>query len=115
MPPEPWSSMSWYPVHAAWDGGEAFIFDFRANAAADVLMLRLAPDGSEVLGPTEVGAITSIEDDASSFHTDPDTGTTWLATSYPDGVWLSGHERDGSPLPGPEPEGSVVIEAQGGA
>lgn len=109
----PWSILDWHPFHVGWDG-EAFVFDFVTNSVSDVLMLRLAPNGSEVLPPTEVGSITSIEDYASSFHTDPDTGTTWLATSHADGVWLSGHQRDGSPLPGTEPDGAVVIAAQGG-
>jgi hypothetical protein len=104
--------LQWGVFHLGWDGA-AFSLDFRSNSSPDVLMLRLAPDGSEVLAPTQVGSIATIERNSSSFHTDADTGTTWLASDAQDGVWLSGHLRDGSPLPGMEAEEYMLVRGQG--
>jgi hypothetical protein len=97
------------PFHAGFDL-EAFSFDF---LGAGVRLLRLGSDGIEVQAPTEVGSIASIEDDSSSFRTDPETGITWLGTDTSDGVWLSGHLRDGSPLPWTGPEQGRHVMPQG--
>ena len=108
----PWSIFDWRPLHVGWDG-EAFVFDFVGNTSIDVLMLRLAPDGTEVLAPTEVGSILSIEEDRTSIFTDAATGTTWMASSWDEGVWLSGHQRDGTALPGTGADEYVVVDGQG--
>ena len=108
----PWSSVTWHPFHAAWDGA-AFLFEF-FGTQGEVLAVRLAPDGSEMGAPTVVGAITTFWDDQSSFRTDPATGITWLASEMDDGgVWLTGHQRDGSALSWLGPEGWTLVEPQG--
>jgi hypothetical protein len=54
-----------------------------------------------------------VSDEHSWFQTDPETGISWLVSSAPGGIWLSGHLRDGTPLPGTEAEGGVLILPQG--
>ena len=98
--------------HVGWDG-EAFAVHAISQTSADVRLVRLSPEGNVVTPETAVGKITSIFQDESDIRTDPDTGTTWWVSWITGGVWLSGHLRDGTPLPGTEAGGGVLIVPQG--
>lgn len=104
----PWSVIEAAMFHVGFDG-EAFAV--HATDGPQVRLVRLAPDGTVVTPETGVGLITSLL--SSAFHTDGETGTTWLATPGEGGLWLSGHYRNGTPLAGTEADGGVVVSAQG--
>jgi hypothetical protein len=101
-------------VDIGWDG-EAFAVHGFINGLTglDLMLVRLAPDGAVVLPATRVGLITSVLEYYHDFQTDPVTGTTWVVSPAYTGVWVTGHLRDGTPLPGTEKDGGVLVEAQG--
>ena len=110
VPLSPWNILDAEIFHVGFDG-EAFAV--HAVRGSSVWLVRLGADGTEVTPPTEVGSIASIWEDSAAFHTDAETGRTWMATGLSGGLWLSGHERDGTLLEGTEANGGVLITAQG--
>ena len=104
----PWSPQEASWVHVGWDG-EAFAAHAIAQQSADLRLVRLAPDGSVLTPETYVGKIFSIWSNDISLRTDPLTGTTWMVSIYKPSVWLTGHLRDGTPLPGTEQNGGVAL------
>ncbi len=108
----PWPEIEVFPIDLGWDG-EAFAVHAVMQGEPKLRLIRLAPDGSVVTPDTEVGTFTSTGEIRSAFHTDPETGTSWVLSSYKPGVLLTGHLRDGSPIPGIGPTGSEVITANG--
>lgn len=98
--------------HVGWDG-EAFVVH-----SADVNVFQLTrfalKDGAIVrlTDKIDVGPVGSIY--GADFPTFADSGRSWLTTAYGDtGVWVSGHERDGSLLPGAVPDGGRIVQVTG--
>jgi hypothetical protein len=109
----PWSVAVARAFHLGWDG-EAFALHAASQTTLDVSFVRYDRYGVPLGPPIDVGRVGSIYPGDSYFWTDPESGTTWLASPGNDGVLLSGHLRDGTALPGTEATGSVLIQAQGG-
>jgi hypothetical protein len=108
----PWSRAEYAVFHVGWDG-EAFAVHAVSQSTPEVRLLRLLPDGTELGSVDYVGTITNIFYGESTAATDPVSGTTWFASNGDEGLWLSGHHRDGSLLEGTEAQGGFGLEGQG--
>jgi hypothetical protein len=110
----PWSLAEATLTHVGWDG-EAFAVHAKTQGQADLRLVRLAADGTVVTPETQVGTVTSTFtwEESADYQTDAQSGTSWMATSIDGGLWLSGHHRDGTLLPGTEAQGGVLVTAEG--
>lgn len=91
-----WPSTQLSLWELAWDG-EAFAAHFSAADESGIRLVRLAPGGTVLSGP-EVAGFVSVLPDAFGVATDSSTGRTAFVTQSNPGLFLSGHERDGTPL-----------------
>ena len=109
----PWTRLEATLRHVAWDG-EAFTI-FSHNVGQGTLrVVRLSVDGTLLTGPIETGSVTTVQEGRIDFHTDPETGITWVASAMNNAVWLTGIHRDGSLIDGIDPIlGGVAIEPNG--
>ena len=98
----PWSSLEASLLHVGWDGEAFSVFSFN-QADLSLRLVRLSVDGTLLLGPVDVGRVTSLQDNAYDFHTDAETGTTWAVSDLSEGIWLTGIERDGTLVEGMDP------------
>lgn len=104
------------PFFIGWDG-EAFVLDSLVHGTdGHIRTLRLAWDGASLMplgSPVEVGRISDVSEITSESMTDAVTGITWHASARLEGAWLSGHLRDGSPLPNSGPEQVLDLDSHG--
>ena len=107
----PWTRAEAAAFHVGWDG-ETFAVHALDLGSPGLRLARFSPDGALVQDRTVAGRVRSLEESYSAFHTDAETGRSWLATQGDVGPWLSAHERDGALLPGMEAQGGVVVEPQ---
>jgi hypothetical protein len=111
----PWPAEEGDLVDVGWDG-EAFALHGFWAAEPGYLLTRMRLDESgpvTVLAPKRVGTIGSIYEEFFHVVTDADSGITRAVNSRDDGVWLTGHHRDGTALAGTEADGGVPITTSG--
>lgn len=108
----PWPASEAALIHVGWDG-EAFAVHALSQSSSWMRLVRLAPDGTVVTPAVEFGTVTSVWEGYFAAETDPQSGTSWLVSSASGGLWLSGHLRDGQPLPGTEAQGGALVAGQG--
>jgi hypothetical protein len=107
----PWSAAQFVIWQLGWDG-EAFAVHIGSVNDGGIRLVRLSPEGAVLSGPDLVGS-ASILPDSYSVETDSASGRTVFASEGAPGVWLSGHERDGTPLFPSDPNLGAGIEAVG--
>jgi hypothetical protein len=107
----PWATSDYTLWEVAWDG-EAFAVHVASFSDSSMQLIRLTPDGTLLSGPTLAGS-SYIQPGTYSVETDSASGRTVFASEGAPGVWLSGHERDGTPLFPSDPNLGAGIEAVG--
>lgn len=110
-PLAPWPDPGYHhPVGIGWDG-EAFAVHAFGEGNVQYVT-RIQPDGTVLLPPTAFGKAAGYISEI-RYATDPESGTTVAVSGFlADFPWLTGHLRNGTPLPDPAKIQGVQLQPQ---
>jgi hypothetical protein len=95
-------------VGVGWDG-QAFAAHFFESGVLKVA--RVSKEGDVLLAPTAFGQAGGPFDWL-RMATDAESGVS-VSLSTSGGIWVTGHQRDGTPLPDPTKVGGTLVQPQG--